>query len=263
LKISKFNWNDLNENLIGLKTGQGKSPLVKPKFPITLNRKMGSLVGHVLGDGAIDAGLNSTFYSNSNKELLCEFMGIARQLFFIEPRIWIQKSGNFKSKSVWIRRLKNETEIVEGAPHGVFCPRIVAAVLFAIFGKFAYGKKKYFPSRAFTAPLDFKIGLVRAFLDDESTVDVSSRQIRVFQDNRETLECFRRLLREIGVSPGPIHSYRKYGKDRYYFSISGYINLERYSKRVGFTNPNKALKLKILASRVNRARKFDYNLPRS
>ena len=60
-------------------------------------------------------------------------------IFDCEPRIWLQKSGNFDKKTQWIQR--NEV-IIDNISTSLWYPTICGRVLNAICGNFVIGKKK-------------------------------------------------------------------------------------------------------------------------
>lgn len=249
LKLSKYNWKDIENNLISIKTGNGRATPIKLTFPIKLDRKLGLLVGHILGDGSIGRKYSSVFFSNSNKALLEEFHNLIREIFNLEPRIWLQESGNFKTRTKWIKRLYNTDEIENSKDYGIFCSKIIGELLFCIFGKFAFGKFKKIPNITLSASRDFRVGLVRAFFDDECNVN-ESRVIRVFQDDKRILDNLRAILINLGIQPCNVHSYIKGGKKRFYFDISGIDNLIKYREIIGSSHPEKRFELDTLIDKL-------------
>jgi hypothetical protein len=243
-----FSWQDVERNLITIKTGNGPGIRLRPNFPIVLNERLGLLVGHIMGDGSIDKMYSSVFFSNSNRNLLVEFYSVVKEVFNLEPRIWLQESGNFKTKTKWIRRLQSVDEIENGKNYGIFCNKTVGELLFCIFGKFACGHFKKIPDMTFSSPQDFKIGMIRAFFDDECTISKSG--VRVFQDDEKMLNDIRHILIDLGISPCKVHSYVKRGKMRFYFDISGFDNLVRYRNIVGMSHSEKKVELDSLIKRL-------------
>jgi hypothetical protein len=245
----KISWMNVERKLISIKTGNGPAVSIRPNFPIQLNKNLGLLVGHIIGDGSVDGLYTSVFFSNSNRDLLIEFHNITKEVFNLEPRIWLQESGNFKTKTRWIKKLKSIDEVENNKCYGIFCNKIVGELLFTILGRFAFGSFKKIPDITFTAPEEFRIGIVRAFFDDECTVS-ESRVIRVFQDDENMLEDVRKILFSLDILPGEIHSYIKKGKRRFYFNISGLENLIRYRETIGISHSEKRKNLDSLIERL-------------
>ena len=141
LKISTFSWKDVERNLISIKAGIRKGE-IKPNFSILNDYKMGSIVGHVLGDGSIDKRFHSLFYSNSDIELLKEFDGYMKKIFGIEGRKWVQKKKKFSEKTEWLMRVNCLMEVPEKHSVGLFYPKICSDILYVMAGKFAEEKIK-------------------------------------------------------------------------------------------------------------------------
>ena len=105
IEISDYSWEDVENNLISIKAGIRKGE-VYPNFPIKIDRELGSVIGHILGDGSIDKRFHSLFFSNSNKELLEEFRDNMNAIFGIEPRIWVQEKSSYNEKTKWLKEMK-------------------------------------------------------------------------------------------------------------------------------------------------------------
>ena len=239
--------NVIETKVITIKAGQ-QGGEVCPKFPIKFNKQLGAIIGHILGDGSIDSKYKQVFFSNSNKDLLNEFAENMEQVFGVKPRIWMQmKTIPFKEKTRWERRLDNINELEDGKNGGLFYPTIVGLILNHIFDNFADGKNKNLSTFIFKLNSDFKAGLIRAFYDDEGTVDVSSYNMRLFQDRKDILNLFRKLLSEFGINSNKIRFYTKRNKKRYYFDIYRKENFRKFQEKIGFTSAKKAARLKTLA----------------
>lgn len=247
IDMANYSWREVESEIISIKSGQKKGEIC-PKFPIKFNKQLGAIIGHVLGDGSIDSKYKQVFFSNSNKELLKEFAENMEQIFGVKPRIWMQmKTIPFKEKTRWERRLDNIDELEDGKNGGLFYPTIVGLMLNHIFDNFADGKNKNLSRFIFNLNTDFKIGLIRAFYDDEGTVDVSSRTMRLFQDRKDILEPFKRLLSEFGINSSKVKFYTRRNKKRYYFDIYKKENFRKFQEQIGFTSAKKAARLKTLA----------------
>ncbi len=50
MELSDYSWIDIEENLLSIKSGIKRGEIC-PKFPMTMGKEIGSIVGHILGDG--------------------------------------------------------------------------------------------------------------------------------------------------------------------------------------------------------------------
>jgi len=242
-----LSWDLVEENLVSLKSGPRGSK-VSPHFPITVDKRLGSIVGHVLGDGSIDSRYSQIFFTNSNPELIREFYYCMKEVFNVEPRIWTQVSGNFKTKSKWIKRLASIYDLPSNVQIGLFYPTVVAKILYSEFGIFAVGHKKFVPT---VSSEEFNSAMLRAFYDDEGNVNTSSQSLRVYQDNAKILEDMRSLLFVFGITSSPVHYYLKREKKRGYFSIHRLKNFKLFRDKIGFSSTSKLKDFDKLISSIN------------
>ena len=235
--LGNISQKEIERNIISLNAGRGN---IKINFPIYLNEQLGSIIGHILGDGSIDKKYLQVFFSNSERALLKEFSNNMMEIFKIEPRIWMQKEPEF-GNTHWDKRLSRIDQLILGRNGGLFYPTICGLILNAIFEDFAIGKNKKMTFKIMNANKNFKRGLVRAFYDDESSV--GKKNIRLFQDKIEVLEAFRKILREFEINASEIKFYIKRDKQRFYLDIFKKSNFIKFRNEIGFTSPLKAKKL--------------------
>jgi hypothetical protein len=242
LRLSKCTWGDVEKELIFIKSGTNNGAIYL-KFPISINDNLGKIIGYILGDGSIDKRFMQPFFTNQNKEVLKDFERQMFKCFGIKPRIWCQKPGNFKNRrSKWLKRLSSIDDIPEGMQGGLFYPKIIGLVLLSVFGKFSFGRHKEITKEILRTNRDFQAGLLKSFFESEGSVRLDG--IGVYQDSRQVLENIRKILLNFGINPNPVNWYVKKNKIRYYFSITGYRNLEKFLKEIGFTSDEKIKKLK-------------------
>ncbi len=250
VKLSNYSWEETCKNLVSIKAGIRKGE-VNPKFPINIDYKLGSIVGHILGDGSIDKRFHSVFYSNSNKELLIEFSTYMEEIFGIKPRIWVQDAPNY-GKTKWLKRVINFEEIPEGHNVGLFYPKICADILYSIFERFAEGKNKKITDRVKGLNLDFKKGLIKAFFDDEGSVNSNNYSVRFHQDRKDMLEDLINILKEFNIKSNPVRSYSKKNKLRYYFNITGFKEYSQFYELIGCTSSKKKNEFILLINKVKK-----------
>lgn len=255
LELSKYCWKDIEENLIFIKAGLNHGECC-PQFPIKIDKTLGAVVGHILGDGSIDKRYAQIFFSNCNVDLLHEFEESMYKIFHIKPRIWVQKIRKFEEKSYWIKRVSSLDDIPKFHPVGLFYPKICASILYSVLGKFACGYHKELTLQIFNSPHEFKKALIRAFFDDEGSITPESYTIRVFQDKKEILDGISKMLTSFGIEPNCIRYYIKRDKKRFYFDITGYANFIKFRENIGFSSPAKHKKLILLINQVGKSVSF-------
>ena len=255
VELSDYTWRDIELNLISIKAGIRKGEAF-PIFPIMVNEKVGSIVGHILGDGSIDKRFHSLFFSNSNTELLNEFRDNMKVVFGIEPRIWIQKKTNYGNKTEWLRRNLTLKNIPKGNNVGLFYPKICSDILYAIAGKFAEGKLKMITPEIINFNTRCKKGLIRAFFDDDDSVRSDNYTIRFFQDDKVLLKQIRNLIEEFGINSHDLKYYIKQGKAHYYFNINGFKNYVNFYRNIGCTSSKKIREFEELINKVQHSKYF-------
>lgn len=254
VEMSDYSLKDIEKYIISIKCGQKKGEIYV-KFPIIIGKELGSIVGHILSDGSIDKHFNQVFYSNSNKELLEEFKEAMSIIFGIEPRIWVQEKPHF-GKTKWMKRLSELKDIPKGHNVGLFYPRICGVILHSIFGLFAYGKKKQITEQIKNSNRQFKIGLLRAFFDDEGSIISSSHTMKIHQDNKSILEGIIYLLSDFDIKSNPIRFYIKRTKKRHYFNITGFREYDTFNRIIGCTSSKKKEQFELLINKVKNSKYF-------
>jgi len=250
--LSDYTWNKIEGNLIYIKAGI-RNGEINPNFPIKIDHKLGSIIGHILGDGSIDKRFHSVFYSNSNQELLKEFSGYMEDIFGIKPRIWVQDVPNY-GHTKWLKRVITFKDIPKGHNVGLFYPKICADILYELCGKFAEGGNKIITEKIKTLNMNFKISLVRAFFDDEGSVNSKNYTVRFHQDRKEILEEVIKMLKDCGISSNPIRAYTKGDKLRYYFNITSFNEYSKFYNFIGCTSSKKKREFILLIDKVKKNR---------
>ena len=236
-KLSGINFREVEKKIGFISTGRTRIPF---HSTIKIDKQLGTIIGHILGDGSIDKKYKQVFFSNSDKELLKEFSYCMGEIFNIQPRIWMQKSPDF-GNTKWDKRLSNINELMEGRNGGLFYPTICGLILNKIFDDFAIGKEKKITFKIISANKEFKKGLIRAFYDDEASV--GKKNIRLFQDRKDILEAFKEMLKEFNITTNNIKSYIKKDKKRFYLDIFKKSNFSKFRNEIGLTSPKKSSRL--------------------
>lgn len=255
IELSDYSLEDIEKCVISVKSGQKKGEIY-PRFPIKIGKELGSIIGHILGDGSVDKRYLQPFFTNSNLDLIKEFSLNMEFIFGIQPRTWLQTSGNFKTKSKWIKRIYQFEDAPKNCQIGLFYPKICGVILHNIFGLFAYGKKKKITEQIKNANKEFKIGLLRAFFDDEGSINSSSHTMRIFQDNKSILKGIKYLLSEFDIRTNPIRYYIRKNKKRHYFNVTGFGEYEAFNRLIGCTSSKKKEQFELLINKVKNSKYF-------
>ena len=246
ISLTDYKINEIENHIVFIKSGRRKGT-TNIHFPIKISKELGNIVGHILGDGAIDKKYVQPFYTNSNLDLIKEFIRNMEFEFGVKPRIWTQTKGNFETKSRWISRINSFENLPNNCQIGLFYPRICGLILYDICGVFAYGKRKQITEEIKDLNKDFKSGLIRAFFDDDGSINAESYMMRGYQDDKQLLVDIKILLTDLGIKSNRICFYMKKGKARHCFSITKRKNFLIYNNSIGFTSIKKQKRLELLA----------------
>ena len=241
ISMSDFTWEDVESNVISIKAGIRKGEIM-PIFPIKVKEKLGAIVGYILGDGTLDKKYSQIAFYNSNLVLLKHFSNSMKNIFGIEPRIWVQKKKKkLSEKSIWVGRVKSLEVVSNSANIALFYPRVCGLILKGIFGDFAVGKTKKITSQIKEANLSFQRGFIRAFFDSEGSAYNYRSMIRVYQDNKIMLQEIRGLLSNFDIKTNNVRTYVQRNKERSMFDITNTKNFMKFHKEIGFLSPKKKL----------------------
>ncbi len=253
LSRSQYSWNDVERHFCWMRAGRHDGTF-KPSFPLELNDDLGLIAGHILGDGSIDGRYSQVFFTNSDVALIREFSAAMRRVFGVEPRVWIQRP-DYENGSKWICRI-TLAKVPKHAQIGLFYPTGCGLLLRELLGDFAVGKMKTITPEIIASPSEFQRTLVRAFFDDEGSVDLF-RSLRFHNDNKQLLIHVQQVLQSFGIVSCPIRTYEHQGKTRCFFNVCSYRNFVIYEREIGVTSPAKKRKLSELLSHIKSGRKFN------
>lgn len=213
--------------------GNSGKPITNPKLPIEVNEDFVEILGHICGDGTICKGNIKKGircgYTNSEPTLIKHFKVKMKEIFGdIEPTIQIRKD---KSKY-------NRPNFY------LSYPSIVSLLILSIFNYEPYIRMNI-PQFIFDCPYKFKCKFLRAIFDDEGTVSVKRKRIRITLKPRPPLKDIRELLISLGINASKI--YCSGGQHKLDISKQGSVRLFR--KLVGFKHPLKNKKLNLIIKR--------------
>lgn len=221
VKKLKLNWNELEKDIISYKGINTSSPIFKPKLPIKETPDIFALITHIICDGSVNKK-GIPCYINSSKPLIENIKRILENSFGqVDMRI---ESGKGMNKNCYV----------------CYFPKIITNLLEYFYNiKFYRGGK--LPVEILKLPKKFSVAVIKAFADDEGTVDLN-RRIGFYSTNKELLEVLIRLLQENLNFNQMINIFEK-DKGYYYFYIKP-KDIGEYEKEIGFNHPGKKERLK-------------------
>ncbi len=205
--------------------------ILKVKLPFETNKKLASLLGHILGDGCIKSKEENVYYTNKSKELIEEVKIIIKELFGIDAK------ENFN----------REREFYELYP-----PKIVAK--FLVLCGFPKGEKTkqelYIPDWVKNGSDEIKSAFIRSLFDDDSSVINSKRNCVISfglnkmkslaNSHRAFMEDIRQILLSLGLYPNEIFARKQPGDFiQLGFHMYGRYNLIKFLEKIGFTHKGK------------------------
>ena len=196
-------------------------------------RSPGSLLNHKRRN--LNVNMWYICYTNNNKELLNEFADAMMK--------------QFKRKAQWP---KGKSEVRYKG-----CKHIIEKL--SVLNKNSYSWS--IPSFISNAPSKIVAHWLRAFFDDEGSVIVKEKKIKLDVVNERGLLSVRSLLKSLGIESkmyGPYKSKNPNHALRFRIVI-GRNSLQEYHKKVSFTHPEKKIKLEFLVGQGG----FEPPTPRS
>ncbi len=217
------NWNEIEKDIISYKGINTSLPIINPKLPIKETPEILALITHIICDGSVNKN-GIPYYINSNKTLIGNFNEMLKNNFGeVNNKL---RFGTGSNKNCYEYRFS----------------KIIVELLQHFYNLQLYKAEKL-PSVIFDLPREFSVSVIKAFADDEGTVD-SNRRIGICSNSKELLETLIRLLKEKLLFNNITEATEK-GKGHYYFYIK-VGDIEKYDKEIGFNHPLKKQKLKEL-----------------
>ena len=213
-----LDWYKIEKNVIAYK-GPNSSLLVQnPKLPISESPELFAIITHLIGDGSVNKN-NIPIYTNSNAELISNFQRLVSCVFGdVGGKIYKRKSGCYEFRS----------------------SRIIADLIKSFYKINFDTYNATIPKRVAYLPKKFSISVIKAFADDEGSVDLNHR-INLYSRNKKLLLFIRKLLIE-KLMFRDISSVLQKSKLDFYLTIKP-KDIEKYFKIVGFNHPLKSTRL--------------------
>lgn len=219
----KLDWYNVEKDIVSYKGINTSKPIIKPKLPIKETPEILALITHIICDGSVNKN-GIPYYINSNKTLIGNFDEMLKNSFGeVNNKL---RFGAGSNKNCYEYRFS----------------KIIVELLEHFYQLKLYRAEKL-PSVIFDLPREFSVSVIKAFADDEGTVD-SSRRIGICSNSKELLQTLVDLL-EKKFSFNNVTNILRKGEGHYYFYIK-VGDIEKYDKEIGFNHPLKKQKLKEL-----------------
>jgi len=227
-----ISFNDLERNTNGIRSGRFfskgkfKSTVIYPKFPIKLSSELVRMIAHMLGDGCITISKRGHYnfqYYNKNKFLIKMFKEDARKVF---GNLHIHESNN------------------KGTPY-IFLPSPVTIIFLQLVKDF-HSNTSRIPNFIRNSSLALKREFLRCIFDDEAHVEFrkNQRRIEFALSNEIMINDVKNLLKDFNIKLSKTYKRTDMnGKQKIYFYIRNFVNINKFFKEIGFYHPRKKEKL--------------------
>lgn len=197
------------------------------------------LIARLKGDGYISrTGKNKTNYylkyESANYEEVNSFANDIRTLYGLEPKFGFHRSGKNPNKLlplVFVRSKLIYEDIMKYGPYGskVWCV----------------------PEEILNGSEVNKVEFIKTFAEDEGTVIIVNKQVRIYSTNLMGLEQLSIMLKSLNLESKIVSGYGE-KRDVYAIVISNKYNILKFAKLIGFRSKTKNDKLNILISSFKR-----------
>jgi hypothetical protein len=221
--FDEFSIRNIEKNIIAYKTWSTSSVITEPKLPLVEDERLIRIFTHLVGDG-YGGGIyknpnkrwsnyESPQYTNTNEDLVNEF---------IED---LKVFGNvpYNKKNKW-----NCFKVI--------IPFSIKYILEKIYNVEMSASKGNLPKRFFDLPKKLIYQVIKAFSDDEGTVQDNG--IVVSSYNKKQLEDLKQLMIIAGFDEKFITNVKPQPKNCYNLKFYG-PNFLLFGKEIGFTHPEK------------------------
>lgn len=185
---------------------------LKTEFSNTDISDLAVIVGHIIGDGGISRD-HVLHYCNTEEFLIEKFRSSMSNLFGTNKKPREEPSG--------IMRLN----------YG----RKYSRLMRSLFGNFAEGSKDNSDNKRITEqievmPDDWKNTMLRSLYEDDGSVPRTQNYVSLKQKHKRIITWVRKHLKQLGI-----HSGLTEDNSLWLLRVSGYSNLMKFRKEIGFS----------------------------
>lgn len=228
----KLNWDKLEKEVVAYK-GLNLSLIIQnPKLPIIESPELFAVIGHLIGDGSVNKN-GIPIYTNSNIKLIDNFQKLIISVFGnVRGKLYKSPSGAYQFRS----------------------SKVISDLIKSFYDINFDSSKSRIPEKIKYLPQEFSIAIIKAFGDDEATVDTNHR-ISFYSTNKHVLLSIKDLLKKKLM----FNNVSLFKKSKYYFYLTIKAkDIEKYYNTIGFNHSLKMAKL----SKIIEIRKNSYKVRR-
>lgn len=252
LEISKISFLEIEKNIELIKSGPtgGNIPNI---FPLNLDFRIASLIGHATGDGHIKKDHFNFEYRNKSEELITKVCNLIKSVFKIKPKIYLSKDGTKQVETYSII--------------GYILYKLGATKGDKVLTKFDV------PGWILNGDLDIQKAYILALADDEFCVAKSrnisfslSKKINYVNNLIDFMNSIKKIFLNFNINSNSLKIKKKFiRKDGtntipFSFYITGQRNIKKFNENFKFTHKRKKERLNQI-SKYKRPpiRKYPYN----
>jgi len=232
----KFSLKEIEKHIVGIKSDSSSNPILKPNIPLTEDERLVRIYSHLIGDGFGGGKYNrktggnfyaNPAYTNTSQELIDSF---------------IQDLEVF-GKVPYDRR-------DYGSYYKVIVPFTIKYILEYIYESEISASRGGFPKRFFKIGDKLKFEIIRAFCDDEGTIQDNG--ITISSGNKKQLEDLKRIMLLSKFDNENVSEIKKVKNNLYILKFSG-KNFINFCKKLKLSHKEKQ---KIIEFQIQRHENF-------
>jgi intein/homing endonuclease len=207
------------EQIRGIKGVQTSKMIYNPKLDIKLSIELAQILANLYCDGSIEKNnCHVSTYMNGYNELVDRF------------------KSNFVKCFGEVDFYERETNV-----NNVRIPCFIGEIL---YNKFRLDENKV-PIQIKNSSKNIKATYLQAVFDDEGSIHKTYCQIRIKMKPKSYIEDIQKLIREWGIDTSSVIEEldKRHNRKYYFFLISGFYNLKKFSEEIGFFHPKKKMRL--------------------
>jgi hypothetical protein len=209
--------NQIEKRIISYKGPNSSEPIRNPILPLKESPEIFEIITHLICDGCVNKN-GIPMYVNSNKHLRKNLVKLLQIFGEIEIKEYVSESGchQFHFQKIIIDFIKKHYNV-----------------------KF-YSESGYLPEEVFYLPKEFKIGAIRAAIDDEGSI--RDGRIVISVKNQKLAKQIRKLFQDI-FGPRGVGKITQQRTEFYAFGTRTSI-LKDFTTKVSLIHPKKKQELK-------------------
>ncbi|MBS3151325.1 hypothetical protein J4443_03035 [Candidatus Woesearchaeota archaeon] len=218
---------------INKRGGSSGKPINDPRLPIKIDAEFIEMLGHICGDGTIgitrSKGIKIS-YINSEKYLIDYFNLLVKRVFGdIKPYVEMRNNPNQYRRPNYV----------------ISYPSIVSHFILSVYN-YKTGERLEFPQFVYDLDKNMKYVFLRALFDDEGSVNVKNKHIKIGLKPLGFVQGIKNLLEDVGIRSSDVKNETRENGHMHYLWIMGKENLTFFYDRINFNHPGKRLKLKTI-----------------